>query len=102
MSLEILSKTVGLTPYYHANFALNAKPRKRAWKRADAGLYRLDTLRATGRPVHRNCGLVTETKPERTNGDSKSRPPRAWNVCYSHYQNSFDWTTSFFSDAFIV
>ncbi len=55
-----------------------------------------------GQPVHRNCGLVTETKPERTNGDSKSRPPRAWIVCYSHYQNSFDWTTSFFSDVFIV
>src|SRR5579875_721793 len=51
--------------------------------------YTLATLRATGRPVHRNFGLVTERKPERTNGDFKSRPPRAWIVCYSHYQNSF-------------
>ena len=64
--------------------------------------YTLATLRATGRPVHRNFGLVTETKPERTNGDFKSRPPRAWIVCYSHYQNSFDWTTSFLSDALIL
>jgi len=52
-------------------------------------IFTLATLHATKRPVHRNIGLVTETKPERTNGDFKSRPPRAWIVCYSHYQNSF-------------
>jgi hypothetical protein len=52
--------------------------------------------------MYRNFGLVTETEPERKSGDFKSRPPRAGFVCYSHYQNSFDWTTSFFSDAFII
>ncbi len=69
----------------------------------DAGsLIHSSNVTRDGQPVHRNCGLVTETKPERTNGDFKSRPPRAWIVCYSHYQNSFDWTTSFFSDALIL
>jgi hypothetical protein len=63
----------------------------------------LATLRATGGRSTGNCGLVTETKPERTNGDFKSRPPRAWIVCYSHYQNSYiSWTTSFLSDNSII
>ena len=64
--------------------------------------YTLATLRATGRPVHRNLGLVTER-----NLNVRTATLRVGHLARGLYATvttriHFDWTTSFLSDALIV
>ena len=69
-----------------------------------AGLFtneRTDSVRVSG-PVHRSSGLVTERNLYVRSVDFKSRPPHAYFECSLYYQVSFDWTTSFLSDAPII
>lgn len=62
----------------------------------------LDTLRATGQPVHRNYGLATER-----NLNVRTATLRVGHLARGLYATvttriHFDWTTSFLSDALIV
>jgi hypothetical protein len=64
--------------------------------------YTLATLRATGRPVHRNCGLVTER-----NLNVRTATLRVGHLARGLYATvttriHFDWTTSFLSDTSIL
>jgi hypothetical protein len=64
--------------------------------------YTLATLRATGRPVHRNFGLVTER-----NLNVRTATLRVGHLARGLYATvttriHFDWTTSFLSDALIL